>query len=234
MRFLIAVLCSLALQGCWWINCVDGKGAIVTETFTDMDQPEIAIGMHAKVTFYKSETPEIKITTYENLFEEIRLEESGSGLIIGTESCIDADETPIIDIYYSELEELKVNGSSDITFKETLITKAFELKINGSGDVILPIETKNLEIKINGSGDVNLSGTSQDTEIGINGSGDINAQELQSQTAEVKINGSGNVRLGVEKALEAKITGSGDVIYYGSPQDLEVKSVGSGNVEKGS
>lgn len=216
------------------MNCVEGEGEIITKTFNGMDQSGISISMHADVFFSKSDNPRIEITTYENLFNELEIEEGSGKIDIDTKTCINSDETPVIEVFYSRLEALKLNGSADIRFKEMLVTKDFELKINGSGDVVLPIETKDLEIKINGSGDVAIEGYTKDAEISINGSGDINAKELQAQDAEVKINGSGNVRLTVSNHLEATISGSGDVTYYGNPEKLEIKSLGSGNVEKGS
>ena len=74
-----------------------------------------------------------------------------------------------------------------------------------------------------------LTGKTAEYQAKINGTGDIRAFNLESKKASVSIAGSGDCRLCAFEFPTAFISGSGDVIYTGSPQ-VESRVKGSGSV----
>jgi hypothetical protein len=60
-------------------------------------------------------------------------------------------------------------------------------------------------------------------------SGDVDAFELRARDSSVVITGSGNCRTSVSDTLQAKITGSGDVLYKGYPE-IKQTITGSGSL----
>jgi hypothetical protein len=107
-----------------------------------------------------------------------------------------------------------------------------EFGIYGSGDIDCIVNSNRVTASIHGSGDINLKGNTMDFEANINGSGDINGQRFKVNSADVSINGSGNCKLTVVDALKARIFGSGNLYYEGTPRSIDQQITGSGEVKK--
>lgn len=228
MKYLSTLILSIFLCSCLSYNCITGEGEKEKSSRDLKEFTELSINLNADIQLKKRAQPGIEMEAYQNLLDIIEIEEDDNTLKVSSEKCIESETRPLITVYFSDLEALKINSSAHIFSKDTL-NGDFELSINGSGDAILPCNLESLEVKINGSGDIKVSGSSRETVIKINGSGDIDALALLSEKAEVKINGSGDVRLHVLDELDTKITGSGDVRYQGSPNVVS-HIMGSGDI----
>lgn len=127
---------------------------------------------------------------------------------------------------------LRLTGSGDLSVGEG---KADEIGIyiSGSGDIDVDnIEARSSELKISGSGDAFVSrGTVTKQTVVITGSGDCKAGRLRCSRADVVITGSGSATIRVEDDLNAKISGSGDVRYYGRPR-VHGSFSGSGDLKR--
>lgn len=122
-----------------------------------------------------------------------------------------------------------INGSGDVELSG--VAGNFELKVSGSGS----FEGKELRlnlcnISVYGSGDVELSGSANSIEVVQSASGDINLYNLDAQDATVNTSGSGDVVVSVSGKLKAKLRGSGDLTYKGTPTSVDVNATGSGDV----
>jgi hypothetical protein len=76
------------------------------------------------------------------------------------------------------------------------------------------------------------NGATTDFEATITGSSTISAFNFTTQNSTVNIEGTGTVELSVTDRLKAKITGSGNVFYKGSPFSISTDITGTGKVEK--
>lgn len=122
-----------------------------------------------------------------------------------------------------------INGSGDVRISG--VNGDFGLKVSGSGG----FEGKDMrlnacEISVYGSGDVELSGSATKIEIEQSASGDINLYNLDAQDVTVSSNGSGDMVVSVSGNLKAKLRGSGDLTYKGTPVSVDVSATGSGEV----
>jgi hypothetical protein len=125
--------------------------------------------------------------------------------------------------------EAVVNGSGNISIEN--VSGNFSAAISGSGDLEVDhVLAEKCILFMNGSGDAELEGSCVNLTISIMGSGDIDAGELKAVDADVEIMGSGNCVIKVANNLSAKINGSGDLVYYGSPGRVNVITNGSGEV----
>ena len=139
-----------------------------------------------------------------------------------------------INIYVTmtEIEGLHISGSGTLESDGTLKTNDLDLKVSGSGDMDISCNAKNIDSSISGSGKIVLDGTSQDNEISISGSGRLLAMDLQAAKYNVTISGSGNCKINVIDELVARVSGSGNIYYKGSPDRVDSKVSGSGNIKK--
>jgi predicted small secreted protein len=108
------------------------------------------------------------------------------------------------------------------------------LQIEGSGHMYVQGFIGNsLSAQINGSGKINgQSSAYYSVWAKVNGSGDINCAGIQATEAEAEVIGSGKIELSVSDKLKARISGSGDINYYGSPANVDISISGSGHVRK--
>ena len=127
--------------------------------------------------------------------------------------------------------DANVSGSGDMELKGSFAS--FSSDISGSGEIeINGAIAGEAEFDISGSGKAEASGTSQSVDVDVTGSGRVLAANLETGKCRVRISGSGNVEVNVKNELDAKISGSGDVRYKGSPAHVNADSSGSGSVKK--
>lgn len=136
-------------------------------------------------------------------------------------------------ITVSNLEEIEINGSGDLTTQNPLRSQNLKLRINSSGDARIEMDGGNLDASINGSGDVTLTGVRGTLTLGIHGSGDFEGSKMQLENAILSCFGSGDIRLeGKTANLKIDSYASGDINTLNMPAEkvtLDVK--GSGDVK---
>ena len=120
-------------------------------------------------------------------------------------------------------------GSGDVTVGD--INGDLQITSAGTGKIVIQnVESALLAVHSTGSGGVTLGGATDQAELSVSGSGDIAAAELRARSAIVTIAGSGDIAVGVTEALNATVTGSGDLSYFGSPSRVETNVLGAGSV----
>lgn len=140
------------------------------------------------------------------------------------------DKQVRIFISQNHLSEISIDGSGDVT-GDDIWANELEVNIGGSGSVDLGVEIEGtVDVDIHGSGDVRLTGDANQVNFDIDGSGDIDTRFIESANAFVFIDGSGDVRLTATEFLHVEIDGSGDVMYWGAPNTVEVDIDGSGDL----
>lgn len=127
------------------------------------------------------------------------------------------------------LEYVELNGSGDFD-ADHLNASTFEIKMNGSGNVDLNIDANTVSSSIDGSGDFNLLGNTTTFNGNIKGSGDIFAKYLYTDNSNIDIEGSGDATINVSNNLNATIYGSGNIYYYGNPDNVTSTIQGSGQL----
>src|SRR5215211_2956329 len=104
----------------------------------------------------------------------------------------------------------------------------------GSGTVTAStITAPSLAVDLSGSGKITVGGTVEQQDLKISGSGEYLAKDLQTKVASAEISGSGNATVTVSDKLDAQLSGSGQLTYYGNPPQVTREVRGSGRVTKG-
>lgn len=114
-----------------------------------------------------------------------------------------------------------------------LRSDALEINLSGSGDITLArLDAGSLAIKISGQGKVTASGRAARQKVQLSGLGSYSARDLASKEATVLLSGSGSMVVNVERALDATVSGVGDIEYHGSPT-VKRKVSGMGQIRPG-
>jgi hypothetical protein len=202
---------AIFFNACGFINCTEGEGKIISKTFSQEEFSKFSMSISGDIELIPSDKNSIEITTYENIFEKLEIENRSDELEVDVKGCVRLDRETKVRLFFTRLSEVNVEGSGNVISRGVIRSDKFEINIQGSGDANIEVETSSLEAGIMGSGDILLKGKAEELEISINGSGNVKATDLQCNKTRVDINGSGDAQLGNCDNLKTNINGSGNV-----------------------
>lgn len=105
--------------------------------------------------------------------------------------------------------------------------------IAGSGDIAATgVDGDDVRFSIAGSGNIKAVGRAKTLRLVISGSGDADLPDLAVEDAKVIISGSGDVTVNARNQLDAIVSGHGDVVYLGTPAQVNRRISGSGTVRQ--
>jgi hypothetical protein len=137
-------------------------------------------------------------------------------------------------VTYKSLEGVKCSGSGEINVEDDVIADDFYIGLSGSGDVyIKSLRADDLDASISGSAKIKIQeGAIGNAEINQSGSGDFVANNLSIEDLNVSKSGSGDTFVGDLGEISVRSSGSGDIIYSGSPRMGDIKVSGSSSIRK--
>jgi len=154
----------------------------------------------------------VEVTIDDNLWDVFEAEVKGEWLNLDWgRSCRPSDDC-IIRIVVPVLEEVNVHGACDLDitgFKG----REFKYKLSGAGDLDMDGEVDKLEIKISGAGDADTT-------------------DLKAKHVKVSISGAGNAKVFASESIRGRVSGVGNLTYYGDPEDENTRVSGLGDIRK--
>lgn len=216
---------------------IKGDGNVVTITKTTPSYDNIKISGFFDVELVSGKEGTITLNGEQNILNYIEVAVVDNTLKIGVQKGyyfkLSHGKSLQITIPFESINGLVLSGSGDIKSKDIIKTDAFDAKLSGSGDLKLIVESQKFNMSLSGSGDIELSGSTNDFSSIISGSGDINASNLKTKSANISISGSGDTQVSCTDSLYARVSGSGDIVYFGEPTKRDTKVLGSGEITKG-
>lgn len=217
---LVIMLATLLVTGCvcsghkgCWSPKIKGSGIPKTEQRTVDEYSAIKCMIGADITVTQAEQPALSITADDNLLPIIKTEARNGTLEVSSEES------------YSSRTRVQIQ------IKVPMISR---VEILGSANVILDSVTdEKLELEILGSGDIEATGKVRALDARISGSGELQLKQLEAATCSIRISGSGDAEVTAKEALDVRVSGSGEVVYYGNPVNVNSAINGSGEIAKG-
>jgi hypothetical protein len=191
-------------------RAVKGSGDVTVETreIEDFQRLETYIG--ADILIEIGTPTSLSLAVDDNLHEMIQIEVQGRTLVIDSKDSWSTRKGCEIKIVVPSLKSIESYGSGYIEIKN-LAGAVFEFELNGSGDFW-------------------ADGSVEELDIELNGSGDIDTKDLQAREVYVTINGSGDAEVTALDSFTGKINGSGDIVFYGKPEQVSRRVHGSGRI----
>jgi hypothetical protein len=192
-----------------------GSGNVVSESRTVSGFTKIDLSGAGDVIIEQNGTEALTIEAEDNLIPKLTSEVVNGTLRLGEKS------------------NLTIHLTKPVTYRVSM-KDVSGLIISGSGTVTAAtITAPSLAVDLTGSGKITVGGTVDQQDLAISGSGEYQAKDLQTKIASVEISGSGNATVTVNDKLDAQISGSGQLTYYGNPPQVTQEVSGSGRVTKG-
>lgn len=227
----VLVMLATTAQAGWFDRGVKGSGDMVTESREVGEFDRIETSGSWDVEVVVGDQRSLKLTFDDNIIELIRTEVDDGTLEIYCEESFSTRRNCKVEIMTPSLTEISSRGSGDISV-ERIEADRFDFDLSGSGDFDLNGHCREMMIHLAGSGDGTLSGEADVVDIRVSGSGDIDAVELKAKEAFVRVSGSGDVDVSCSELFDGRVSGSGDIAYYGKPSDVNTSVSGSGGIRR--
>ena len=228
----VILIATIATSCDTFFNCLEGDGVLQKETRIVSKFYGVENTTSFDVDVDYDSVYSVTVFADENLLSYIRTYVSGGNLVVATEGtrCINTNSSVTIKITMPQIDEVNLSGSGNITVNDF---KCSDLDVSNSGsgniDMTNIIISDLLTTDLSGSGTIIMDGKSSQAKYELSGSGDIIADDMLTGDCIVKSSGSGDVRCFAYDTLDVTLTGSGDVIYSGTPQ-VTTHVSGSGRV----
>ena len=248
---LLLFLPSLACGSFTTPNSVIGSGEIVTQTIDVSGFHRVTLEGFGDVFIEQGSTESLSVETDDNILPVLDIRVRGSELILGTKKGVNLNPSKSITytLTVEDLDDITLAGSGSFHVG-SLKSGNFGLSVSGSGDVkIISLDADELSVKLNGSGnilvesidvtsvdstlqgsgDIKLEGKADTQKVRVGGSGNYLAGDLQTDATEVSIPGSAEVTVWAEQDLNIRVSGRGNIRYYGKPV-IDQNISGSGDI----
>lgn len=205
-----------------------------TETRTPGPFTKVHSGGSWDVILVEGNKEEIKIEAKGVELSKVKTELDGDVLKLGLENGNYRNVSLKFYVTYRNLEGVKCSGSGKMTVSSDVVAEEFYIGLSGSGDIIMQsLKADELEASISGSAKITIaSGSIGEAQISQSGSGDFVAENLAIDELDVSKSGSGGTYVGDLGEISLRASGSGDVVYSGSPRMGEIKVSGSSSIRK--
>jgi hypothetical protein len=137
---------------------------------------------------------------------------------------------PVFRLSMKTITSLEAHSSGRISAKD-IRADSLRIQIGSSGGISIDsLAADSLDVRISSSGSLHVAGRVNQQNILLSSSGDYSGRDLASGTARVRVSSSGTATVRVSGTLDADITSSGDVFYYGNPPAVSGNVTSSGRL----
>ena len=192
-------------------NNIQGSGNIISESRELNNFTSIILLGSIDVNIKTSESNNCVVVADDNLIPYIKTEVVNNKLNISLNESYSSEEKLVVNINTPNYDEVSLSGSGNIN--------------------ILDFKNNNLSLNISGSGNITGNGEVETLVVKINGSGNLMSKEIKSKSATITINGSGDGEVFASDSISAKINGSGNIKYFGNPENVDSIINGSGDIK---
>ena len=192
----------------------------------------VRFGTSGELVITQGDRDALEITASARDLASIVTEVRGGTLYIGREGSgsVFSFRPPVFRLTMKSIAGLETHSSGKIV-ANSLRAGSLRIRISSSGGISIDsLAADSLDVQISSSGSLKVAGTVKQQDIRLSSSGSYMARDLASRTAKVNVSSSGSATLRVSDSLEANVTSSGDVRYYGNPPRVNRNVTSSGRL----
>ncbi|MDZ4666804.1 MAG: head GIN domain-containing protein [bacterium] len=139
-----------------------------------------------------------------------------------------APEDVNINLYYTQLEEIEVNGAGKIEMEEGELISGDKLVVlsNGAANVSLKLDLKEFELAGNGASKSTLVGKVDQAKIDLNGASKLLGANLKCKDLKVFATGASSFEVFCNNDLQINAQGASKGVYNGKPVNKKINVSG--------
>ena len=230
-RLLTAIASAIIFCSC---NSITGSGNIITQTRNTGHFNGVKASGSIDIEVSNDPKQSVTVEADDNILPYVITDVDGGVLNVHLKNNISYRNVNIkVFVTAPTLSRLIASGSGSIISRDLISgTDRVGFRVSGSGNIDAAVDAPVVTADISGSGTLKLQGRTKDFECSVSGSGDASCDELLTENSEVRVSGSGNARVFASVSLNARASGSGDIVYRGNPSSPSIHKSGSGSVRE--
>lgn len=211
--------------------CIPGEGEIISQE-VDIDLfNKIDAAANVDVQLRFGQHQKVVVTGHQNHIDLLDNSVKRDLWTITFREHVCSDQMKI-DITLPDLKAIHVSGTGDVRTMSPFHSPEMELSVSGTGDLEADINCEQAQASLSGTGSMILRGFTDDLEVENSGTGDLQASDLKAKDADVENSGTGQVHIRATGDVEIDASGTGDVLYYGNPDEVRSDNSGTGEIIK--
>ncbi|MCK9996846.1 MAG: DUF2807 domain-containing protein [Candidatus Krumholzibacteria bacterium] len=191
---------------------IEGSGDMETRELDLKDFDEIDVGGAFDLEITLGDEQKVIMTIDDNLWDNLEAEVHGSTLEIGWDKSCQPDGDCTVVIVVRELKGMEIHGAADVEI-EGYHGDSFSFKVSGAAELEMDGEVDKLDIHVSGAGD-------------------IDTRELIAKSVEISVSGAGDAKVYASESFEGRVSGVGNIHYWGDPEHQKTKVSGLGNIKR--
>ncbi len=193
-------------------DTIEGSGDMETRTLEFKEFDAINVGGAFDLDITIGDQQKVVMTIDDNLWENLEAEVSGGTLEIGWDKSCETDGDCRVEIVVRDLNALDIHGAADVEISQY------------SGD--------SFKFDVSGAAELEMDGTVDELEIHVSGAGEIDTRELKAKSVEISVSGAGEAKVYASESFEGRVSGVGNIDYWGDPEHEKTRVSGLGNIKK--
>ena len=166
------------MTGCIRRDITENNGPVTAQSYNNTGFTGVDIGSALKFEITAGDSYNVTITAGQNLFDHIKVVQTGSMLKIYTEGWTIGwwwgHSTPKVTISMPTLQKLYVSGAADGSVSGFKSDKDFTLKASGASHLDMDMDAGALTAEISGASDINGRLTATGSDINLSGASTFN------------------------------------------------------------
>jgi hypothetical protein len=222
----------VVFAGCKADCDLTGSGVVVSKSVDVLPLTRIENNSPFDIKIYPDTASYVDINADDNIIDRLYAVDSAGVLSIGFDNTTPFCKVNVDIIVHLPLVNKVINrGQGNVDFVGNLQLDSLFLESYSSGGTKLAGGFNYLYVYNEGNGNLNLSGSVKHYQVLTTGSTNIGDYSLLADSAFIESSSAGYTQFSVKKYLKVKMSGSGNIYYYGTPV-VEAQVTGSGNVIK--
>lgn len=141
-------------------------------------------------------------------------------------------ETIEATVYYQKLDNVEASEGSYVNSETPIKAVAFSISAKEGAEIKIVLEVQRATLKLNSGGKVTVKGTTENQDITITSGGELEAKEFSSKQTKVRVSAGGDAEVFATDFVDARVSAGGDIYIYGSPKQINQKTVIGGNIKE--
>jgi len=187
----------------------------------DQISVQLIPGKESKVEIKGTRATEVELV---NKNEELKIRMKFSKLLQG--------ESIEVTVYYQKLESVEASEGSYVNSETPIKGINFSLNAKEGAEIKIALNVQRATIKLNSGGKIKLNGTTDNQEVVITSGGNLKASKFISKQTKVSISAGGEASIFATDFVDAKVKAGGEIYIYGSPKQIDQKTVIGGTIKE--
>ena len=137
-----------------------------------------------------------------------------------------------VTVYYKKLEGVEASEGSYVNSEKPIKAINFNLNAKEGAEIRIALDVKKATVRATSGGKIRISGTSVNQEVVMSSGAELQAKNFESEQTTISLNAGGSADVFATEFVDAKVRAGGDIYIYGSPKQINQKTVLGGSIKE--